>query len=62
MPWYMPWYIYRDFNSSLISEDRTDGQSIPDNETRDFQNAMDILNLVYIKAISRHFTCRNKHI
>lgn len=58
----MPWSICGDFNSPLTSEDRIGGQLINDNEIRDFQAMMNVLNLVDIKTMGRHFTWTNKHI
>ncbi|PHT65887.1 hypothetical protein T459_30312 [Capsicum annuum] len=58
----IPWCICGDFNLPLTSEDRIGGQLIHDYETRDFQEMMDRLNLVDMKAMGRYFTWTNKHI
>ncbi|KAF3672647.1 hypothetical protein T459_05081 [Capsicum annuum] len=58
----VPWCICGDFNTPLHKDDRRGGNSIVEAETRDFQKAVEDLNLVDMKATGRQFTWTNKHV
>ncbi|XP_070003265.1 uncharacterized protein [Nicotiana sylvestris] len=50
-----PWCICGDFNTPLHSTYRTGGQSVTKYETREFQQVLDFLNLIDMKASGRFF-------
>ncbi|PHU26264.1 hypothetical protein BC332_04596 [Capsicum chinense] len=56
------WCICGDFNTPLHKDDRRGGNPIVEAETRDFQKAVEDLNLVDMKATGRQFTWINKHV
>ncbi|KAF3642699.1 hypothetical protein FXO38_20978 [Capsicum annuum] len=58
----VPWCICGDFNTPLHKDDRRGGNPIVEAETRDFQKAVEDLNLVDMKATGRQFTWTNKHV
>ncbi|XP_060214939.1 uncharacterized protein LOC132641863 [Lycium barbarum] len=57
-----PWCICGDFKSPLSSEDRTGGNPVGDAETRDFQNVVNTLVLVDMKATGRILTWTSGHV
>ncbi|KAM3222421.1 hypothetical protein P3L10_021691 [Capsicum annuum] len=58
----VPWCIYRDFNSPLTSADRVGGQSTVKAETKEFQETVDMMKLVDMKAYERRYSWMNKHM
>ncbi|KAM3395852.1 hypothetical protein P3S68_004858 [Capsicum galapagoense] len=58
----VPWCICGDFNSPLTSADRVGGQSTVKAETKEFQETMDMMKLVDMKAYGRRYSWTNKHV
>lgn len=51
-----PWLCMRDFNIVLHITDRTNGNPIHENETRDFQEFLNETNMTEIRAVVRNYT------
>ncbi|XP_021766230.1 uncharacterized protein LOC110730713 [Chenopodium quinoa] len=56
----IPWLCVGDFNYVLNSQDRLNGNSVTEYETRDFQNFVDELDLTEIKIKGAFYSWSNK--